>query len=111
MTRYFIDYYRDFGNTYTVYAVSPADVARFRAAFPDAEPISRARAIDRGWTRVRQAKRTGEQWPAGFADPAAGAATPQSIAEAIDLCREGTQDAIEQTEAVHAGSEWAMSHT
>jgi hypothetical protein len=91
MNRYFVDYPRDFANEYTVYAVPAGMVADFGRAFPDAEPITRSRAIRLGWTRVKEAKRDGEQWFGGFAD---SGAYPETLGEALEACRAATEGLV-----------------
>lgn len=96
MTRYYVDYPRGFANEYTVYAVASTDRERFERAFPEAEHISRARAVRLGWSRPREARRGGEQWYGGFCSQGF-ADTPDA---AIEDCRIATQDAVEQAEMV-----------
>ncbi len=64
--RYYIEYPRDFANEYTIYVTNGNDEA-FRAAYPNAERITRARAIERGIRRPRLAAQCSEQWYGGFA--------------------------------------------
>lgn len=68
MNRYYISYPGGFANEYTVYVVDAKGQARFQAAFPRANRISRRQAIDCGWTRPRKAKQAGEHWFGGFVD-------------------------------------------
>lgn len=91
---YFVNYPRDFANEYTVYAVPPASIPQFRALFPEAEPISRPRAIHLGWTRPREARRDGEQWFGGLAEPMRSYDPPTTLADALMLASEGTADAL-----------------
>jgi hypothetical protein len=65
---YYISYPRDFANEYTVYVVTPEIAADFAKAFPDLKRTSRKDAIERAWSRPKEAKRTGEQWFGGFCD-------------------------------------------
>ena len=65
MTTYYIKSPRGFANEYTVYAISNAeDAAALRLAAEDR--CTRRVAIERGYSRPRQAKRFGEQWYGGF---------------------------------------------
>lgn len=97
MTLYYVDYYKDLCNTYTVYAVAPADRDRFRRRFPDAERVSRATAIRLGWTRVREAKRDGEFWPAGFA----GSPAEDTLESHLDACRRHTKDTLDGLDGIY----------
>lgn len=102
MTTYFIDYYKDLCNTYTVYAVAPEDRERFIRLFPDAERITRDRAINRGWSRVREARQDGEYWPAGFAErldtKSASDFGPQTVATVLEDCRVATRQILDDRE-------------
>jgi hypothetical protein len=99
-TTYFIRYPRDFANEYTVYAVAPEDRERFGRLIPDAERITRYRAIEIGWTRPREAKRDGEQWFGGFAEPGHGL-WAGNVAQALEACREGTREILDNIESEH----------
>jgi hypothetical protein len=99
MLRYFIEYPRNFCNEYEVYAVPSVDVPRFRAAFPEAEPITRTQAIKKGWTRVREAKRDNEQWFGGFHENLTTYSdTPETVPQAITACAMATLKSMEEAE-------------
>jgi hypothetical protein len=67
MNHYWVVYPRDFANEYTVYVTTtPQQDYRMRYGF-GGKTITRPEAIRLGWTRPRQAKKTGEQWFGGFA--------------------------------------------
>lgn len=84
MNLYYINYPRDFANEYTVYVVTPELRERFKKAFPDADRITRKSAIERGWSRVKEAHETGEQWFGGFANlNGSGFNVSETIAGAI----------------------------
>lgn len=104
MTLYYVDYYRDFCNTYTVYAVAPADRDRFERFFPDATRIDRREAIRLGWSRVREAKHDGEFWPAGFAECRSPFDLPSTPGEALENCRRATAEAIDDREVQEEGA-------
>ena len=65
MTTYYIRYPNDFANEYTVYAVSNAEDA-VALGLTDEDRCNRQTAIERGYSRPRQAKQFGEQWYGGF---------------------------------------------
>ncbi len=95
---YLVHYPRNFANEYTVYVGSPATLDRLtkilesspRADNGNVQRITRQRAIYLGRTRVREAKRYGEQWFGGFAETGFG--YPESVDEML-------ADAIKATEA------------
>lgn len=97
MRTYYIDYPRDFANEYTVYVVESDIVERFEACHPNADRISRQRAIDRGWTRPREAQRAGEQWFGGFFQTV----EPRDHTQAayLDACAESTRLDVDMAEA------------
>ncbi len=81
MNHYLICYPRDFDNEYEVYAGSDADLSDLESFldrpnrngnYPTFQRLTWAQAIRRGWTLPREAKRDGEQWFGGFAEPYAG---------------------------------------
>lgn len=68
MNKYYIDYPRDFANEYDVYVAADAETERelLRYLGSGAQRITRQEAVRLGWTRPREATRTGEQWYGGF---------------------------------------------
>jgi hypothetical protein len=78
MNAYYVLYPRDFANEYTVYVAGDAESAEHLKQL-GAKRISRREAIRLGWTRPRQARKTGEQWYGGFAGD-----TYDTLAEAIE---------------------------
>ena len=66
MKKYFVDYYRNFGNTYTlVYAETQADFDALRRHYPDAERITRKEAIE--MARAEKLRRRCDPAFSGFA--------------------------------------------
>jgi hypothetical protein len=80
MNAYYVLYPRDFTNEYTVYVAGDAESADYLRNHNGAKRISRREAIRLGWTRPRQARKTGEQWYGGFA----GDNYYDTLAEAIE---------------------------
>ena len=72
MKRYYVHYYRDFGNTYALYW---ADSPEMEAHLPDgAEQITRARAIE-----LAQAERDRRRYDAAFSGYASAAIYPADM--------------------------------
>lgn len=100
MNRYFVAYPRNFANEYKVYVCeSERTERRLLAVRPDAERISRGEAVRLGWTRPREARRNGQEWHGGFAEPLYHSSDPQNVREAIVEAAQGTLDEINETEA------------
>lgn len=87
MNLYYIEYPRDFANEYSVYVVPTGEREHFEELFPRAERISRKKAVERGWTRVKEARRDGEQWFGGFGG---SAGTYGTLEEALESARQET---------------------
>jgi hypothetical protein len=96
--RYYINYPRDFANEYTVYVVSADAADRLEAAFPGAEEIPHAKAVERGITRPRQARRDGEQWYGGLCNYGPADATNGTTRERLEAAERNTLAALEQAE-------------
>lgn len=104
--RYLVHYPRNFCNEYTVYAGTPAQLDRLTKILESGRHaengavhrITRRRAIQLGQTRVREAKRDGEQWFGGFAET--GKCYPEMLAEKIAEAAAATEQEIDQAEAV-----------
>ena len=67
MNQYFVAYPRNFSNEYVVLVAESAAIAdAVRKHYPEADKITRKRAIYLGWSRPTEAGRTGEYWNGGF---------------------------------------------
>jgi hypothetical protein len=101
---YLAHYPRDFANEYAIYAGTPAELAQLeeildrRSERNTCHKVDRKEAIRRGWNRPREAKKTGEFWLGGFAEPEAYAPYADTIQQAIVNAHKATQERIERDE-------------
>ncbi len=103
---YMVHYPRNFCNEYTVHVGSPEilnQLAKILECLPrsengDVRRITRQRAIYLGWTRVREAKKCGEQWFGGFAET--GNSFAETLNEAIVDAAKATEAAIDEFESM-----------
>ncbi len=97
---YYHESARGFANEYTVYVVPQSLTSRFEAAFPEADRISRKRAVYWGWSRPREASRDGEQWFGGFESGNHDDREWITVYRALDGACRATVEAIEFAEMI-----------
>jgi len=90
---YYVEHPRGFANEYAVYVVK--DRMAFKSAIPDAKRITRVEAIRLGWSRPREAQRTGEQWYGGFFTDNRTRDT-DTLDQSLDECLSATQRRLDE---------------